>query len=147
MLMPDAEHEETAPDASRLIISKLTCSLHGETQCVDVRPGTLAYQAYEQSQVTEQFSCKSGLNPSFQNEIEKGGLTVAGTVQDGEVRIVELGSQRFFVATLFLPQLSSRVGMPHPLIRDFVKAGMTNQTLSLTSETVADMLAAPIDRK
>jgi len=121
-MIPDAEHEETAPGASRLLISKLTCSLHGETQSVDVRPNTLAYQAYGEIQVCEQFSCKYGLNPSFQDEIETGGLTIAGTGQEGEVRIVELKPLAFFVATLFLPQLSSSSERPHPLIRDFVKA-------------------------
>lgn len=129
MLIPDAEHEETAPDASRLIISKLTCSLHGETQRVEVRPETLSYQAYRQTQVTEQFSCKYGLNPSFQKEIETGGLTIAGTGQEGEVRIVELAQQPFFVATLFLPQLSSSAEQPHPLIQDFVKAAQLFQTM------------------
>jgi CTP synthase (UTP-ammonia lyase) len=122
MLIPDAEHEETAPDASRLLISKLTCSLHGETQSVDVRPNTLAYQAYGVAQAREQFSCKYGLNPSFQDEIETGGLTIAGTGQEGEVRIVELAPLAFFVATLFLPQLSSASDHPHPLIKSFVQA-------------------------
>jgi hypothetical protein len=51
----DAAHEETAPRASRLVISRLTCSLAGETQTVRIVPGTLAHQAYGRDSAAEQF--------------------------------------------------------------------------------------------
>jgi CTP synthase (UTP-ammonia lyase) len=38
------------------------------------------------------------------------------------VRVVELTDHRFFVATLFVPQLSSRPDAPHPLITALLKA-------------------------
>ncbi len=41
-----AAHEETNPQASTLIINKLTCSLIGEAQTMHVLPATIAYQAY-----------------------------------------------------------------------------------------------------
>ena len=118
----DAEHEETSPDASRLLISKLSCSLVGETQTVNVRPGTLAYQAYGREQVVEQFSCNYGLNPAYEEELEKNGLKITGRGEDGEARIVELADHPFFIATLFVPQLSSSVERPHPLIIQFLEA-------------------------
>ena len=127
----DAEHQETAPDASKLLISKLSCSLVGETQTVVVRPGKLANQAYGREQVLEQFSCNYGLNPAYQDEMERGGLRIAGTGQDGEVRIVELAKHPFFVATLFVPQLSSSSERPHPLITDYLRAALTFQARRL----------------
>jgi CTP synthase (UTP-ammonia lyase) len=40
----------------------------------------------------------------------------------GEVRALELDDHPFYVATLFLPQLRSAPGAPHPLIRGFAEA-------------------------
>jgi len=118
----DVAHEETAPDAAKLVISKLECSLVGSTQTVKIRPGTLTYQAYGTETAAEQFRCNYGLNPKYHRQIEAGPLKVAGVGPDGEARIVELSGHFFFLATLFLPQLSSSQGMPHPLISSYVKA-------------------------
>jgi CTP synthase (UTP-ammonia lyase) len=96
---------------------------------VFVRPGTLSYQAYGREQVVEQFWCNYGLNPAYRDEMEKGGLRVAGTGQDGEVRIVELAEHQFFVATLFVPQLSSSPERPHPLITQYLWAARTFQAI------------------
>ena len=120
--MEDAEHEESAPNASNLLISKLSCSLVGVTQQVKIRPGTLAHQIYQTEAVTEQFRCNYGLNPKYRDEISQSALRVAGIDVEGEVRIVELSQHRFFVATLFLPQLSSTPETPHPLIMAYLKA-------------------------
>ncbi|MCK7513630.1 MAG: hypothetical protein MZV70_62820 [Desulfobacterales bacterium] len=37
-----------------------------------------------------------------------------GVDREGEARVVELTSHRFFLATLFLPQLASSLEAPHP---------------------------------
>ena len=49
-------------------------------------------------------------------------MQVVGTDIEGEVRIVELPAHRFFIATLFLPQLTSSVETPHPLIVAYLQA-------------------------
>jgi CTP synthase (UTP-ammonia lyase) len=118
----DAEHEETAPEASCLVISKLTCSLVGTTQTITLVPGTLAHRAYGETVVMEQFACNYGLNPAYREHISAGGLQVTGLDPTGEVRIVELREHRFFMATLFLPQVSSGPGRPHPLIMAYLQA-------------------------
>jgi len=123
----DAEHEETAPNASRLVIGKLACSLAGTSQVVKIVPGTLAHQAYGKEDTVEQFSCSYGINPEYRDAIEDGVLKVAGLGTDGEVRVVELSGYRFFIATLFLPQLSSSAEIPHPLIVAYLKATMDFQ--------------------
>lgn len=122
--MEDAEHEESAPNASNLLISKLSCSLVGITQPVKIRPGTLAHQIYQNEATTEQFRCNYGLNPKYHDRISQSGLQIAGIDLEGEVRIVELPEHRFFMATLFLPQLSSTPQTPHPIIRAYLKAAM-----------------------
>ena len=87
-------------------------------------PGTLAFQAYGRRQVSEQFACQYGLNPLFRDRIEGGPLRVAGVGPEDEIRIVELSGHPFFVATLFVPQLSSSAHEPHPLIALFLGAAM-----------------------
>jgi CTP synthase (UTP-ammonia lyase) len=62
----------------------------------------------------------------------RGNLRTVGKDSGGNARIVELVSHPFFVATLFLPQLSSEPGNPHPVIVAFLKAAMAFQALRAT---------------
>ena len=126
----DAEHEETAPGASNLVISKLTCSLFGQARAIKITPGTLAHQVYGKEEIVEEFRCNYGLDPEYRDKIDRGGLKVAGVDSKGEVRIIELPDHRFFIATLFLPQLSSSSDMPHPLIVAYLKAAAAFQRRS-----------------
>jgi CTP synthase (UTP-ammonia lyase) len=41
---------------------------------------------------------------------------------NGEIRAIESPAHRFFVATLFQPQLSSSEKTPHPVVVAFVQA-------------------------
>ena len=127
MGIPDAEHEETDPEASNLVISKLSCSLVGQAQTIKIVPGTLAYRVYGKESVIEEFRCSYGLNPDYRNKIGAGGLIVSGVDSNGEVRMVELSGHRFFMATLFLPQLSSSFDLPHGLIVAYLKAAVAFQ--------------------
>lgn len=120
----DAEHEETAPGASSLVISKLTYSLFGQAQTIKIMPGTLARQVYKKNETIEEFRCNYGLDKEYQDKIGDGELKIAGVDSNGEVRMVELSDHRFFIATLFLPQLSSSVDNPHCLIVAFLKAAI-----------------------
>ena len=47
---------------------------------------------------------------------------MSGVDDDGEVRVVELDSHPFYVATLYCFQTRSLSGRPHPLIAGFVAA-------------------------
>lgn len=134
----DAEHEETGPDASRLVISKLACSLVGVTQQVHITPGTLAHRAYGKEEVVEQFRCHYGLNPAYRDQISQGELRVAGVDPDGAVRVIELSAHRFFLATLFVPQLFSSPDMPHPLIVAYVKAALAFQSSQRSSRSAVE---------
>ena len=121
LAIQDAEHEETAPEAPRLVISKLTCSLVGTTQTIMLVPGSLAHRAYGTTAAMEQFACNYGLNPVYREHISAAGCKSRDDLT-GEVRIVELGAHRFFMATLFLPQVSSGPDRPHPLIVAYLQA-------------------------
>jgi len=120
----DADHEETSPSSNNIFISKLSCSLVGKIGTIKILPNTLAYEAYKKKSIKEQFRCNYGLNPKFGNEVESKGLVISARGPEGEPRIVELSNHRFFVATLFLPQLSSSISSPHPLITRYLQAAL-----------------------
>ncbi len=107
-----------------MLISELSCSLVGQTQTIKVTAGSHAHKAYGQQEVTEQFYCNYGLNPTFRDKFSSRQIKITGVDLDGEVRIVELADHPFYVATLFLPQVSSRAEKAHPLIIAYLKAAL-----------------------
>jgi hypothetical protein len=72
----------------------------------------------------EQYYCQFGLNPHYQATIHDGGLRVVGVDEAGEARIVELAEHPFFVATLFVPPLTSTAEQPHALIIAYLQAAV-----------------------
>ena len=128
MRIKGAEHEETAPNAPALVVSKLASSLAGKTQKIKILSGSLIHQAYGQDEVTEKFVCNYGLNPKFRDIIEKGPIKIIGVDLDGEVRAVEISGHPFYVGTLYQPQISSAPGSPHPLFISYLRAALAFQT-------------------
>lgn len=120
----DAQHAEYDPYASSLFVSELSCSLVGRTMEVRLAAGSRAAGFYGETPVSERYYCNFGLNPDRQQLLHEGGLRVVGTDQDGEARVLELPDHPFFLATLFVPQLSSSPGAPHPLISAYLRAAM-----------------------
>jgi CTP synthase (UTP-ammonia lyase) len=118
----EGDHGETSPQASVLLISRLECVIVGGIRPVRLTAETITSAAYGRDEAIEQFRCSFGLNPSYRNEIPKEPLRVAGVDENGEVRIVELAGHPFFIATLCLPQLSSKPSEPHPLVLAFLQA-------------------------
>jgi CTP synthase (UTP-ammonia lyase) len=121
----DAAHAETDPYASRLFITPLSCSLVGQTMEVNLKSGSKAAAMYPGASSTEAYYCNFGLNPIYQAQLEEAGLKVSATDRDGEVRIMELPSHRFFLGTLFVPQARSDNGKAHPLILAFCRAALS----------------------
>ena len=120
----DTAHAEYDPNAPNPFISPLSCSPFGRRMRVEIEPGSKAHAVYGCGTVEEEYRCNYGLAPESRRLLEEGGLRVSGTDPDGEARIVELPGHPFYVATLFVPQMRSSSGNPHPLISAFVEAGM-----------------------
>ncbi|HTJ12025.1 MAG TPA: hypothetical protein VL547_08370 [Dinghuibacter sp.] len=121
--LTDADHAESNPYASRLVVTPLTCSLVGQRLDVAVRPGSLAH-TLTGPRLTENYYCNFGLNPDYQDALDRSGLRIAATSDDGEVRILELAGHPFFMGTLFVPQASSTAAHPHPLVTGFLRAAL-----------------------
>jgi CTP synthase (UTP-ammonia lyase) len=118
----DAQHAEYDPYASRLFISALTCSLAGRSMELEFAPGSKVARIYGRTSATEEYYCNFGVNPDVIPELKSGTLRIVGSDAEGEVRVLELPQHPFFVATLFVPQTSSRPDRPHPLVNAFVRA-------------------------
>ena len=117
----DAQHAEYDPYASRLIVSKLKCSLAGRTLSVSLEPNSRAADIYGRTQVDEEYYCNFGVNPEFVPLFQSSRLKISGWDAEREMRIVELADHPFYMATLFVPQLRSTLQNPHPLVTEFVK--------------------------
>jgi CTP synthase (UTP-ammonia lyase) len=118
----DAEHGETAPNASRAVISPLECALVEATGRARLFPGSRIAAAYGADETTEEYRCRYGLNREFQAELVAGPLRAVADDELGQVRAVELDSHPFFVATLFQPERAALRGQAAPLISAFVRA-------------------------
>jgi CTP synthase (UTP-ammonia lyase) len=114
--LKNAQHEENNPDAPELIITVLSCSHVGEKRKVLIDEGSLAYGIYRQTEVEERFNCNFGLNPKYKKLFDESGFRISGFDENGEARIIELPSNKFYIATLYQPQLSSTPEKPHKLI-------------------------------
>ncbi len=120
----DAQHAEYDPYASRLIVSRLTCSLVGRELHVSLVDGSATSTAYGDNSIMERYYCNFGINPEFIGQISAdAGFRVVGVDADGECRVMELTDHPFFIGTLFVPQARSREAEPHPLINAFIQAG------------------------
>ena len=94
---------------------------------IRLTPGSRAHEIYGRDAIDEEYFCNYEVNPAFREAIERSDLRVTGTGEAGEIRIVERPEHRFFLATLFQPQRSSRRGAPNPLVTAFVGAARAFQ--------------------
>ena len=118
----DAEHEESAPDAKRQVISRLACSLAGRTMTITLAPDSALAEIYGQQTVKEEYLCNFGVNPDYVDALRGSALRIAASDAEGVVRAVELPGRAFFIGTLFLPQHRSTGTAPHPLVTRFLNA-------------------------
>jgi CTP synthase (UTP-ammonia lyase) len=118
----DADHAESNPGAATQLITPLSCGLVGVEGVIDLREGSRIRAIYGSSRTVEEYHCNYGLNPEYRSILENGELRVTGVDEEGEVRVVELVSHPFFIATLFQPERRALKGEAHPLVDAYVRA-------------------------
>ena len=116
-----ADHAETNPDGEDLVVTPLACSLVGQEHAVAIEPDSLAGRLYLTEESVEPFFCSYGVSPRHRTSLESAGVRFTGFDLEGELRILELPSNRFFLATLYVPQ-AKQSPLPHPIITGFVEA-------------------------
>jgi CTP synthase (UTP-ammonia lyase) len=123
-------HAENTPDAADQLIVPLACSLVGHEGPVNVAPGSLAERILGVERALERYHCSFGLNRAYLDVLSAHGLRFTGHDDEGEVRIAELDGHRFFLCTLFQPELNDDGVRCHRLIRAFAAAAVSHAAFS-----------------
>jgi CTP synthase (UTP-ammonia lyase) len=126
----DADTAENDPNGKNIVITPIQCEVEGPPGVPRLSgigiaravPGTLLEEVCGPGDLRSEYFCSAEANPDFVARWEAAGLRVAARGGDGEMRALELPQNRFFVATLFQPQLSSSHDQPHPLIAAYLRA-------------------------
>src|SRR5438045_2421849 len=130
----DADSAENNSGSKNIVIYPVACAmpdrkgnapkLSGVVPEIRLRPGSYLQEYYgkDKETVTEEFFCNFEINPEFEWTAMEAGFPVVARGPNGEIRAIESPTHRFFVATLFQPQLSSKPGHPHPLVLAFLQA-------------------------
>jgi CTP synthase (UTP-ammonia lyase) len=129
----DADSAENDSGSSHYVVTPLSCALanrrpdgpkgSGEERLTIVA-GTRLHAIYASDEGAEQYYCNYGVNEEYERQFHVAGLRVSARGVRGEPRALELSDHRFFIATLFQPQLSSRPEAPHPVWIAFLRAAM-----------------------
>jgi len=115
-----AGHEESEPASEHLIISKLTCSLKGQTESVSITDkSSWIYDTLKTNKITAYYNCNYGLNPRYVTILNQYPLTFTA-FSNNEPRAFELKSHRFYAGTLFQPPLDSTIENPNPLVLSYL---------------------------
>lgn len=135
--IPDAHTTEIKPKAKNLVIDimleqkkKLLEKNYGGSMRLGAYPailkkGTLAYEAYNQTEISERHRHRYEVNPEYIKTLEEAGLVFSGTSPDGHLmEIAELPKTKhpFMLGSQFHPEFKARPLSPHPLFTSFVKA-------------------------
>jgi CTP synthase (UTP-ammonia lyase) len=109
-------------EGQSLIQRKTSSSKDIEMVKIYLMEGSRSAGLYLQENATEAASSGLSLHPELLDALNEHGFRPAALDADGDVRLYEIKGHDFFVGTLFLPQLTSRGALPHPLITNFAKA-------------------------
>jgi CTP synthase (UTP-ammonia lyase) len=120
--LAEADHAEANPAATTPVIVPLPHPLVERTAAVVLNPESRAAGIYRRTTVAERYRCEFGLNPEYLRVLHRGGLRVTGVDDVGVAAVMEFPDHPFFVATLFLPERTSRAGAPHPLVTAYLRA-------------------------
>jgi CTP synthase (UTP-ammonia lyase) len=121
--LSDANHAETAPGANTLVIDRLACSLVGRERLVTAVPGTRLHALCGSVPFRGFHWCNFGVASSYVEPLAACGLKIAARADDAGVEAIEPAQHRFFMATLFQPQVGSLTGRRlHPRRRSGVAA-------------------------
>jgi CTP synthase (UTP-ammonia lyase) len=129
----DADSAENNSGSSHYVVTPLSCALPDRREGgpkgsggerLKILPGTLLHSICGSEDDSEQYYCNYGVNEEYERQFQAAGLRVSARGILGETRAAELPDHRFFIATLFQPQLSSRPEAPHPFILAFLRAAI-----------------------
>ena len=132
----DAHTAEIKPNAENVVIDimleqkkKLLEKNYGGSMRLGAYPailkkGTIAYEAYGTSEISERHRHRYEVNPEYIKTLEEAGLVFSGTSPAGNLmEIAELPKDKhpFMLGSQFHPEFKARPLSPHPLFTAFIK--------------------------
>lgn len=121
----NADNEETNPESPELLIKRLSCSLKGEEESLNIiEEESLLYKAYKRKRMIGKYFCSYGLNNKYLEVLKSKGMKLTSISEDGNYRSFEIDSHPFFVGTLFQPALTSTRKESNPMIIEFIKRSL-----------------------
>jgi CTP synthase (UTP-ammonia lyase) len=129
----DADSAENNSGSAHYVVTPLSCALPNRLEGgpkasgderLKILPGTHLHSICGSEDDSEQYYCNYGVNEDYEKQFQAAGLRVSARGIQGETRAVELPGHRFFIATLFQPQLSSRPETPHRFWLAFLRAAL-----------------------
>jgi len=127
----DADTAENNSGSLNCVVTPLYCALPldpndpptlHDLHPIRLLPGSRLRSIYGVETIEAGHYCNYGVNQEYVSRFEAAGMRIAGVGSEGEVRAVEIPEHRFYVTTLFHPQLESQPGRPNPFIVAFVNA-------------------------
>jgi CTP synthase len=135
--LADANSTEMNPHTPHPVIdlmeTQIGVTLLGGTQRLGIyecklAPESLARAAYGQDVIFERHRHRYEFNANYADRFFSGGLRCGGINPDsGLVEIIELKDHPWFLGVQFHPEFLSRPMRPHPLFREFVRAGLARK--------------------
>jgi CTP synthase (UTP-ammonia lyase) len=117
-----ASHAESDGSDASNVVHALACSLQGEERQVRPVAGTRFSALVDDQPFAGMHYCSYGPGPDEVERLVEGGMVVEATAEDAGSEVLELPANRFFILTLFQPQVGALAGKPlHPLLREFVR--------------------------
>jgi CTP synthase len=89
----------------------------------DLKEGSHAKQAYQQSQISERHRHRYEFNNAYREEMEQAGFNIVGTLKGENLcEIAEIANHPWMVGVQFHPEFKSKPTAAHPLFREFIQA-------------------------
>jgi len=99
----------------------------GACPCTVIK-GTRAFDAYNETDISERHRHRYEFNNSFREMMTTKGLVLSGINQQKDlVEIIELPDHPWFLACQFHPEFKSKPLVPHPLFKAFIGASLTHR--------------------
>jgi CTP synthase (UTP-ammonia lyase) len=131
----DADSAENSPEGEHIVITPVQCEVPqghsgprlSGTARVLIEPGSVLASLCRESELHVEYFCSYEINKAYEPRWREAGVRFGARGVDGAARALELPDHRFFLASLFQPQLSSSFDRPHPLVLGFLRASMGNR--------------------
>ena len=127
----DADSAENSSNSKNIVIMPVACprpattsvspKMHGGDTVYAVK-GSLMHELCRSSEWRGEYFCNFETNSDYVSRWEGAGLRVAARGPREEMRAFDLPRNRFFLATLFQPQLSSTGEQPNPIVLGYLRA-------------------------